>query len=119
MKKELSLAVEAVQAIVNNTVCPDPAYGGCIGGPIPGYGCINEAASFALRRLNEVEDTSSRPVDNEKSILGAHPRGRRGHRQVRQVEGSLEARAERRLHPLPAREGSGGAVNVLIMKVPP
>lgn len=68
MKKELSLAVEAVQAIVNNTVCPDPAYGGCIGGPIPGYGCINEAASFALRRLNEVEDTSSRPVDNEKSI---------------------------------------------------
>jgi hypothetical protein len=46
---------DAVTAIAANTSCPDPAEGGCIGGPIPGYGCIHEAAMFALRRLQEVE----------------------------------------------------------------
>lgn len=54
--KLLSEAIEAIEAIVHNTTCPDPGEGGCIGGPIPGYGCVNEAASAALKRLREIEE---------------------------------------------------------------
>lgn len=52
---KLKEAIVVVQLIADNTSCPDPYEGGCIGGPIPGYGCINEAARFALRRLLEAE----------------------------------------------------------------
>lgn len=52
-KKTLAGAIQLVKDVVYSTRCPDPGGGGCIGGPIPGYGCLNEAASFALRRLEE------------------------------------------------------------------
>ncbi len=57
MNTEFSLkeAIKAVEKLADHTRCPDPAEGGCIGGPIPGYGCVHEAASYALRRLQEVE----------------------------------------------------------------
>ena len=55
-EKETSLiqAMRVTQLIVDKTHCPDPVDGGCIGGIIPGYGCIHEASSFVLRRLQEV-----------------------------------------------------------------
>jgi len=52
-EKKLAEAVEIIEKIVYSTTCPDPGEGGCIGGPIPGYGCVNEAARSALRRLKE------------------------------------------------------------------
>ncbi len=44
----------AALGIMNETHCPDPGEGGCIGGPIPGFGCVHEAASAIARVLNEV-----------------------------------------------------------------
>jgi hypothetical protein len=51
---KIRLALAAIEAIANNTSCPDTGEGGCIGGPIPGYGCVHEAARSAARRLVEV-----------------------------------------------------------------
>ncbi len=53
--KDLAQAIEIIEQIVNRTTCPDPEGGGCIGGLIPGYGCVHEAASCALRRLKEIQ----------------------------------------------------------------
>lgn len=44
-------AIKLVKDIVYSTVCPDPGFGGCMGGPIPGYGCLHEAAVQVLRSL--------------------------------------------------------------------
>lgn len=44
----------AALALRNATTCPDPAEGGCIGGPIPGYGCVHEASQTILTALDEV-----------------------------------------------------------------
>lgn len=46
-------AIKLVREIIYSTTCPDPGDGGCIGGPIPGYGCLHEAASSVQRRLEE------------------------------------------------------------------
>lgn len=51
---DLAKAIEIVEKIVNHTARPDPEGGGCVGGPISGYGCVHEAASCALRRLKEI-----------------------------------------------------------------
>jgi|SRR3974390_272251 len=37
-------ALEIARGIAACTICPDPVEGGCIGGPVPGHGCVNEAA---------------------------------------------------------------------------
>jgi hypothetical protein len=52
-EKKVDEAKKIIELIYVNTTCPDPGEGGCIGGPIPGYGCIHEAARSALRRLEE------------------------------------------------------------------
>jgi hypothetical protein len=49
----IAQAIKILELVVVNTTCPDPGEGGCIGGPIPGYGCVHEAARSALRRLEE------------------------------------------------------------------
>jgi hypothetical protein len=46
-------AIRLIEGVIYSTTCPDPGEGGCIGGPIPGYGCLNEAARSARRRLEE------------------------------------------------------------------
>jgi len=56
-------------AIGNATSCPDPAEGGCIGGPIPSYGCVNEAARALLRCLDEVLSTEMVPWAEAKRRL--------------------------------------------------
>lgn len=56
ISKEAALIVGLIpimEKIVRHTTCPDPGEGGCIGGPIPGYGCVHEAARYVLRRLEE------------------------------------------------------------------
>lgn len=40
-----------------NTTCPDPADGGCIGGPIHGLGCVHEAARYLRRELESLAKT--------------------------------------------------------------
>lgn len=52
-KEKIDEAIEILKLIARHTTCPDPGEGGCIGGPIPGYGCVREAVNSALRRLEE------------------------------------------------------------------
>lgn len=52
-KTKVAEALKLISEVVRSTRCPDPGEGGCIGGPVPGYGCLNEAAWFVLHRLEE------------------------------------------------------------------
>lgn len=54
--KALDMAIKIVGLIVDHTTCPDPGEGGCIGGPIPGYGCVHETARSALQELHGMRE---------------------------------------------------------------
>lgn len=43
-------------AVMSGTKCPDPGAGGCIGGPIPGHGCVNEAAVHLCKHVLKAKD---------------------------------------------------------------
>ena len=47
-------AEKEAERIEMSTTCPDPAEGGCIGGPIPGLGCVNEASRYVARQLRDL-----------------------------------------------------------------
>lgn len=42
--EQIEGAIKLIEDIIYSTQCPDPGEGGCIGGPVPGYGCLHEAA---------------------------------------------------------------------------
>lgn len=50
----LDLIKKGLVGIVDNSNCPDPGNGGCVGGPIPELGCVHEAARTALRAFEEL-----------------------------------------------------------------
>ena len=53
--QQMSIISNALQGIADATTCPDRGEGGCVGGPIRGFGCIHEAAAAGLRALRELE----------------------------------------------------------------
>lgn len=85
---ELRALIAILDQVHDKTTCPDPGEGGCIGGPIPGYGCIHEAVGYVIRRMKvlasephkvecpECEDTGE-ACDGFKSYTCECPAGRR------------------------------------------
>lgn len=60
---ELRALVAILEQVYAKTTCPDPAEGGCIGGPIPGYGCVHEAVGHVIRRMKVLaEKPNRRPI---------------------------------------------------------
>lgn len=51
---KLTQALHVAEMIVGATSCPDPAEGGCIGGPLLGYGCVHEGAASIASYLKTV-----------------------------------------------------------------
>jgi hypothetical protein len=54
----LATLTACLEGIAQNTRCPDPGNGGCVGGPITGYGCVHEAAVAARKSLDELAQWS-------------------------------------------------------------
>lgn len=53
-RRSIEHALKIVRSIRAVTTCPDPAEGGCIDGPIPGQGCVHEAARSVIADLETV-----------------------------------------------------------------
>lgn len=60
-KKDLLCAWRVARKQLEHTTCPDPVDGGCIGGPVPGYGCFHEAAQSLINSLDRILNTAGYP----------------------------------------------------------
>jgi hypothetical protein len=45
---------QVAEQIMFETVCPDPGEGGCIGGPIEGFGCVHEASRYLYKSMDRI-----------------------------------------------------------------